>query len=82
MSEAIFTGSAAGAESGHGLRKVLSWKDGLAIAMVMPAGAVASYGHWENALGTWGTALIIMVSTLIAILQAVIVAELAGMFPN
>ena len=50
--------------------------------MVMPAGAVASYGYWENALGTWGTALIIMVSTVIAILQAVIVAELAGMFPN
>jgi amino acid transporter len=66
----------------HGLRKVLTWKDGLAIAMVMPAGAVASYGYWAGALGTYGTMLIIGISTVIAILQAVIVAELAGMFPN
>ena len=74
--------SSANQSGGHGLRKVLSWKDGLAIAMVMPAGAVASYGYWANALGTWGTVTILAVSTIIAILQAVIVAELAGMFPN
>ena len=82
MSDATMTGGGASADSGHGLRKVLTWKDGLAIAMVMPAGAVASYGYWENSLGTWGTVTIIAVSTVIAILQAVIVAELAGMFPN
>jgi amino acid transporter len=82
MSDAILKGNTAAAESGHGLRKVLTWKDGLAIAMVMPAGAVASYGYWQGALGTWGTMLIIGISTLIAILQAVIVAELAGMFPD
>ena len=45
MSDATMTGGGASADSGHGLRKVLTWKDGLAIAMVMPAGAVASYGY-------------------------------------
>jgi amino acid transporter len=72
------------AESGesHGFRKVLSWRDGLAVGMCMPAGAIASYGYWENSLGTWGVIALIAGSTLIAVLQAVIVAELAGMFPE
>lgn len=66
----------------HGLRKTLSWRDGLAVAMVMPAGAVASYGYWEKSLGTWGVLTLLGISTVIAVLQAVIVAELAGMFPE
>jgi amino acid transporter len=66
----------------HGLRKALSWKDGLAVAMVMPAGAVASYGYWEASLGTWGVLVLLGLSTGIAVLQAVIVAELASMFPE
>jgi amino acid transporter len=66
----------------HGMRKALSWKDGLAVAMIMPAGAVASYGYWQNSLGTWGVLVLIGVSTVIAVLQAFIVAELASMFPE
>lgn len=66
----------------HGFRKTLSWKDGLAVAMVMPAGAIASYGYWQNSLGTWGVVVLLGISTAIAVLQAVIVAELASMFPE
>ena len=67
---------------GHGLRKSLSWKDGLAVAMVMPAGAIASYGYWQASLGMWGVVVLLSISTVIAVLQAVIVAELASMFPE
>ena len=67
---------------GHGLRKSLSWKGGLAVAMVMPAGAIASYGYWQASLGMWGVVVLLSISTVIAVLQAVIVAELASMFPE
>ena len=67
---------------GHGLRKSLSWKDGLLVAMVMPAGAIASYGYWQASLGMWGVVVLLSISTVIAVLQAVIVSELASMFPE
>ncbi len=38
MAEAGTGGKLAPAIGSHGLRKALSWKDGLAVAMVMPAG--------------------------------------------
>jgi amino acid transporter len=66
----------------HGLRKVLSWRDGVALGMCMPAGAIASYGYWQGSLGTWGVVVLLGASTLIAVLQTFIVAELACMFPE
>jgi amino acid transporter len=82
MAEASTGGELVPAIGSHGLRKALSWKDGLAVAMVMPAGAIASYGYWQNSLGTWAVILLLGLSTLIAVLQAFIFAELASMFPE
>jgi amino acid transporter len=82
MAEASIGGQVVPEIGSHGLRKALSWKDGLAVAMVMPAGAIASYGFWQNSLGTWGVMLLLGLSTLIAVLQALIFAELASMFPE
>ncbi len=82
MAEAGTGGKLAPAIGSHGLRKALSWKDGLAVAMVMPAGAIASYGHWLGSLGTWAVMLLLGLSTLIAVLQAFVFAELASMFPE
>lgn len=66
-------GSAASEVGAGGQRahKTLGWKDVLAVAMVMPAGAIASYGYWTNSLGTWGVLTLIGISTLIAVLQDV-----------
>ena len=69
MAEAAAGGRVAPATGSHGLRKALSWKDGLAVAMVMPAGAIASYGYWQTSLGTWAVMLLLGLSTLIAVLQ-------------
>ncbi len=82
MAEAGTGGKLAPAIGSHGLRKALSWKDGLAVAMVMPAGAIASYGYWQGSLGTWAVMLLLGLSTLIAVLQAFVFAELASMFPE
>jgi amino acid transporter len=82
MAEASTGGQVIPVIGSHGLRKGLSWRDGLAVAMVMPAGAIASYGYWQNSLGTWAVMLLLGLSTLIAVLQAFIFAELASMFPE
>lgn len=82
MAEASASGEPVPAIGSHGLRKALSWKDGLAVAMVMPAGAIASYGYWHNSLGTWAVMLLLGISTFIAVLQAFVFAELASMFPE
>jgi amino acid transporter len=82
MAVPIVEESVAESVGAHGMRKTLSWKDGLAVAMVMPAGAIASYGYWQASLGMWGVVVLLGLSTFIAVLQAVIVAELASMFPE
>jgi hypothetical protein len=70
MAEASTGGHVGAAIGSHGLRKALSWKDGLAVAMVMPAGAIASYGYWQNSLGTWAVMLLLGLSALMAVLRA------------
>jgi amino acid transporter len=60
----------------------LSWFDGFALSLAVPAAVLASLGYSISSLGALGAAALWGVSAVIAVLQNYLFAELAGMFPN
>lgn len=64
------------------LQKVLTWRDGMAIAITLPTGLLVTVGYAIGALGTWTAISIWIGATLVGYLQSKLFAELAAMFPN
>ncbi|GAB3615930.1 amino acid permease [Okibacterium endophyticum] len=66
---------------GH-LRKTLTWKDGFALALVIPNGLFVTFGYLIGAVGAWTAISIWVVATAVSVLQNVLFGELAAMFPR
>lgn len=60
----------------------LSWKDGFAIALLVPVSIFAALGPSIASIGTWAVALLLGISCVVGLLQNYVYAELAGMFPD
>jgi amino acid transporter len=60
----------------------LTWKDGFAIALLVPVSIFASVGAAIGVIGAWSVAALFAIACTVGILQNFIFAELAGMFPN
>jgi amino acid transporter len=60
----------------------LTWKDGFAIALLVPVSIFASVGAAIGVIGAWSVAALFAIACTVGILQNYIFAELAGMFPN
>ncbi len=68
--------------SGPQMRKTLTWKDGFALALVIPNGLFVTFGYLMGTVGAWTAITIWVVATLVSVLQNVIFGELAAMFPT
>lgn len=68
-------------ESQH-MRKTLTWRDGFAIALVIPNGLFVTFGYLIGVIGAWTAIAIWTVATFVALLQNALFAELAAMFPG
>lgn len=66
---------------GH-LRKTLTWRDGFALALVIPNGLFVTFGYLLGAVGAWMAITIWVVATAVSVLQNVIFSEMAAMFPG
>lgn len=66
----------------HTLPKTLRWKDGFVLALAVPAGVLASLGVSIGSLGAWGAMALWGICCLIGILQNLLFAEMAAMFPE
>ena len=75
-------GSYEGAGDSHTFVRQLTWKDGFAIALVVPVALFATVPSAAAAVGTWGVIAILAVTCVVALLQNKIYSELAGMFPD
>lgn len=64
------------------LRKTLTWKDGFALALVIPNGLFVTFGYLIGAVGAWTAITIWVVATIVSVLQNVLFGELAAMFPG
>lgn len=62
--------------------KTLTWKDGFAMALVIPNGLFVTFGYLMGVIGAWTAICIWVVATVIGLLQNAILAELAAMFPD
>jgi amino acid transporter len=69
-------------DNGSHFERQLTWKDGFAIALLVPVSIFASVGAAIGVIGAWSVAAIFAVACTVGILQNYIFAELAGMFPN
>jgi amino acid transporter len=65
-----------------GFRRELSWRDGFAIALVIPVAIFATIGPAIAAIGTWAVAALFAISCVLALAQNRIFAELSAMFPD
>lgn len=66
----------------NALRKTLTWRDGVAIAMVIPNGLLLTVGYAIGAIGAWAAILIWVGGAVIAFMQNKLFAEMAAMFPE
>ncbi|WP_206302045.1 APC family permease [Streptomyces sp. AcE210] len=64
------------------LHKSLTWRDGLAIAMVIPNGLLLTVGYTVGAIGGWTAITIWCVGAVVAFAQNMLFAETAAMFPG
>lgn len=64
------------------LRKTMTWRDGFAIALVIPTGLFVTFGFLIGAIGVWTAIAIWVGATFVALLQNVLFAEMASMFPG
>jgi amino acid transporter len=64
------------------LHKTLTWKDGFAIALVIPNGLFVTFGYLIGVIGAWTAIAIWAAATFVALLQNALFAELAAMFPG
>lgn len=66
----------------HALPKTLTWRDGFAIALVIPNGLLLTVGYAIGAIGGWTAIAIWVGGAVIALLQNKLFAEVAAMFPG
>lgn len=64
------------------LKKVMSWKDGVAVALVASAAGLTTIGPSVVALGAWAAVLLWAISVLIGGAQTRIFSEMSAMFPE
>jgi amino acid transporter len=64
------------------LRKKLGWFDGFSLAMCIPNGIITSLGYTIGAVGAWAALTYWATTTLLAVLQNYLYAEMATMFPR
>lgn len=64
------------------LRKTLTWRDGFAIALVIPNGLFVTFGYLIGVIGAWTAIAVWAAATFIAVLQNTVFAEMAAMFPG
>ncbi len=64
------------------LLKVLSWKDGVAVALVASAAGLTTIGPSIVALGAWAAVLLWGISVMIGVSQTRIFSEMSTMFPR
>ncbi|POX42570.1 APC family permease [Streptomyces sp. Ru73] len=64
------------------LRKSLTWRDGFAIALVIPNGLLLTVGYGIGAIGAWTAIALWIGGALIGLLQNMLFAETAAMFPG
>jgi amino acid transporter len=65
-----------------GFQRQLTWRDGFAIALVVPVGIFVTIGPTIGLLGGWATAALFSIACLVGVVQNFMYAEMAGMFPN
>ena len=65
-----------------GLSKTLTWRDGFAIALVIPNGLLLTVGYAIGAIGGWTAIAIWVVGALVGFLQNQLFAEMAAMLPD
>lgn len=64
------------------LRKTLTWRDGVAISMTIPAALFSTFGYFIGVINAWTAIAIWVVGFTIAFVQNKIFAEMAAMFPR
>jgi hypothetical protein len=65
-------------EATTAFRRTLTWKGGFWIASVVPIGGLLTVGYEIGALGAYGALVVWVGTSVIALLQNYIFAELAG----
>lgn len=70
------------ASRSEGLAKTLTWRDGFAIALVIPNGLLLTVGYAIGAIGGWTAIAIWVVGAVIGFMQNQLFAEMAAMLPN
>ena len=60
----------------------LSWKDGVALALVVPVAIFAQVGPSLAAIGSWAVIVLFAIVAVTALLQNQIFSEMATMFPD
>lgn len=68
--------------SSSGFSQTLTWKGGFWLALVIPMSGLTLVGYEIGALGAWGALTVWLGTSIIALLQNFIYAELAGMHPH
>jgi amino acid transporter len=63
-------------------RRELTWRDGFAIALVVPVALFATVPSAIGSVGTWGLIALLAVTCVVAMLQNAVYAEMAAMFPD
>lgn len=64
------------------LAKKLGWFDGFSLAMCIPNGIITSLGYTIGAVGAWAALTYWVATTVLAVLQNYLYAEMATMFPE
>ena len=66
----------------HAFTRTLTWRGGFWLALVIPMSGLTLVGYEIGALGAWGALTVWLGTSVIALLQNFIYAELAGMHPE
>ena len=67
---------------GHEFKRTLTWRGGFVLALVIPMSGLTLVGYEVGAIGALGALAVWVGSSVIALLQNFIYAELAAMFPR
>jgi amino acid transporter len=71
--------AAAPISGGHAFTRTLTWRGGFWLALVIPMSGLTLIGYEIGALGAWGALTVWLGTSVIALLQNFVYAELAGM---
>jgi amino acid transporter len=66
----------------QGLQQSMTWKGGFILALVIPMSGLTLVGYEIGAIGAYGALAVWVGTSLVALFQNYIFAELAGMFPH